>query len=199
MACNHKFMTDLALDYVDWSPKTLFIGTFNPEWNLGNNYAEWFYGRTQRNSFWCILPNIFGEKSLLSGNRSAWISFCGKHQIAITDILVSINANEQNQKHREVISKFKDDDLEQFEVSINDIPALLKKFPSIKQVCITRQTLDGFWGTQLQETITFLNKQHNIRLLPLRSPSRGARRGVVGDFCEFISKRWQEQGFLINP
>ncbi len=199
MACNHKFIEDLMLSYVDWEPKTLFIGTFNPEWNLGNNYAEWFYGRTQRNSFWCILPKVFGEKSLLNGNRSSWISFCQKHQIAITDILVSINANEQNQKHREVISKFKDDDLEQFEVSINDIPALLKKFPSIKQVCITRQTLNGFWGTQLQETITFLNKQNNIRLLPLRSPSRGARRGVVGDFCEFISKRWQEQGFTINP
>ncbi|MEY4604366.1 MAG: hypothetical protein RIT43_1658, partial [Bacteroidota bacterium] len=69
MPCNHKFIKDLQLQYVDWEVKTLFIGTFNPEWEeCASNYAQWFYGRTQRNDFWCILPTVHGTNSLISGN-----------------------------------------------------------------------------------------------------------------------------------
>jgi hypothetical protein len=97
MACEHKFINDLQLQYVNWKPKTLFIGTFNPEWlECENNSAQWFYGRTQRNEFWNILPTTFGQPSLLEANRLAWINFCREKEIAITDILSSIEADKNN-------------------------------------------------------------------------------------------------------
>src|ERR1041385_3671739 len=123
MPCVHKFVNDLQLQYVDWQPKTLFIGTFNPGWvECPNNNANWFYGRTQRNGFWCILPIIHGQGSLLGGDRGTWIDFCRKNGIAVTDILEEItNANPADVGHRQIICKFKDDSLEDFEVRINDI------------------------------------------------------------------------------
>ncbi len=43
MGCNHKFIDDLQLQYVDWKPKTLSIGTFNLEFlDCENNNAHWF-------------------------------------------------------------------------------------------------------------------------------------------------------------
>jgi len=45
MACYHKFIDDLYIDYAkDWKPEILIVGTFNPEW-ADNNSANWFYGR----------------------------------------------------------------------------------------------------------------------------------------------------------
>jgi hypothetical protein len=126
MACNHKFIADLQLQYVDWSPKTLFIGTFNPEWSeCDNNNAQWFYGRIQRNEFWCILPKIFGHPSLLTYNIESWISFCRKNEIAITDILSTIDAEIDNPSHLNAICKFKDGDISNFDVTINSIPVML--------------------------------------------------------------------------
>jgi len=57
MACDHKFIEDLTIQYADWTVRTLFVGTFNPGWTECNNAAQWFYGR-KRNEFWCILPKI---------------------------------------------------------------------------------------------------------------------------------------------
>jgi hypothetical protein len=202
MACNHKFIDDLQLQYVDWSPKTLFIGTFNPEWSeCDNNNAQWFYGRIQRNEFWCILPKIFGHPSLLTYNRESWISFCRKNEIAITDILSTIDAEIDNPSHLNAICKFKDDDISNFDVTVNSIPTILDAFPSIKQICITRMSFNEFWEDCFMDTIQYIqtHPERNLKLKYLRSPSRGARRGVTGNFCEFVSNRWIEQGFAINP
>jgi len=201
MPCLHKFSEDLQLGYVDWKPLTLFIGTFNPEWGECDNNAQWFYGRTQRNDFWCILPTLYGQHSLTNGNRLSWIEFCRKNRIAITDIISSIEADVNNANHREVICKFKDDAIADFEVSINNITAILDKFPSIKQICITRQSLNDFWEECFLETLEYiqLNQNRQITLRLLRSPSRGARRGVIGNFCQFIAQRWLQQGFEPNP
>lgn len=202
MACEHKFIDDLQLQYVDWKPKTLFIGTFNPEWlECENNNAQWFYGRTQRNEFWCILPTTFGQPSLLTANRVAWINFCRKNEIAITDILSSIDADINNPNHLSAICKFKDDDIANFDVTVNSIPTILDNFPTIKQICITRMSLPEFWEDCFMDTIQYIqmHPERNLRLKYLRSPSRGARRGVIGNFCEFISHRWIEQHFETNP
>jgi hypothetical protein len=51
MSCDHRFKTDLMIEYADWDVHTLFIGTFNPCWESKNNYANWFYGRTSNNGF----------------------------------------------------------------------------------------------------------------------------------------------------
>ena len=96
MACEHKFIADLQLQYVDWEVKTIFIGTFNPDWKeCANNNATWFYGRTQRNEFWEILPLIHKQPSLIDGDRNSWSEFCRKNKIAITDILSRINDADQ--------------------------------------------------------------------------------------------------------
>lgn len=203
MACEHKFLDDLQLQYVDWKPKTLFIGTFNPAWiECPNNNANWFYGRTQRNEFWCILPTIHGQESLLGGDREIWIRFCRENGIAVTDILEEIiNANSADNEHRQIICKFKDDSLEDFEVRITDIPRILESHETIKQICITRQRpLPDFWEECFIDMFQYLdeNPQRQIEVKYLRSPSRGARRGVIGSFCGFIANRWIEQGYIIN-
>jgi hypothetical protein len=204
MACQHKFHKDLQLQYVDWEVKTLFIGTFNPGWQeCPNNNADWFYGRTQRNEFWCILPTIHQMGSVLNGNRAAWIKFCSEHNIAITDILESIdNADPTIEEHRNIICKFKDDALEDFDVTVNDIPRILENHSNIKQICITRQQpLPDFWEDCFIDMYDYINKhpERAIQIKYLRSPSRGARKGVVGPFCNFVSARWLHQGYIVNP
>lgn len=200
MPCIHKFYEDLQLEYVNWEPRTLFIGTFNPEWNeCENNYADWFYGRTANNEFWCILPKVYGQPSLMMGNRESWINFCRANAIAITDIIEQIDADANNPNHRNAICKFKDEDLENFEVQLNDIPMILNNYPSINQICITRSTPNAFWDACLNATVEYVNgnPDRNILVRRLRSPSRGSRRGVVGNFCDFLSNRWIEQGFQL--
>jgi len=204
MACQHKFINDLQLEYVNWKPKTLFIGTFNPGWSeCPNNNASWFYGRAQRNEFWCILPSVHQQQSLLSGNRAIWIEFCRKNEIAITDILRTvIDADPENEAHQKIICKFKDDALEDFDVETNDIPAILQNHPTIKQICITRQEpLPDFWEECFIDMYEYLerNPERLINVQYLRSPSRGARRGVIGNFCNFIATRWISQGYQVNP
>ncbi|HMJ46807.1 MAG TPA: hypothetical protein VK498_05725 [Ferruginibacter sp.] len=204
MPCEHKFINDLQLQYVNWEVKTLFIGTFNPGWaECPNNNADWFYGRTQRNEFWCILPAIHRLPSLLEGNRNTWIEFCRKNKIAITDILSLINdADPELEEHRNTICKFKDEELENLEVTTNNIPAILENYPNIKQICITRQRpLPNFWEECFIDMFQFINDNplREIEVKYLRSPSRGARRGVAGNFCEFIANRWLQQGYLIIP
>jgi hypothetical protein len=203
MPCNHKFYVDLQLQYVNWEPTTLFIGTFNPEWQIcGNNNAEWFYGRTNRNEFWCVLPRVFGQDSLLNeNNRLTWIDFCRKNNIAITDILSCIDADITNPAHVDMVCNFSDDKIEDFCVTVNNIPAILDNFQSIRQICITRQTLTPFWNACFQSTSQYiaLHPERGINLIRLRSPSRGAIRGVLGNFCQFVSARWIQQGFNCNP
>ena len=202
MPCNHKFIKDLQLQYVDWEVKTLFIGTFNPEWEeCASNYAQWFYGRTQRNDFWCILPTVHGTNSLISGNRNSWINFCRDYCIAITDIIASIDADVQNERHRAAICNFKDEELPNFDVTLNSIPNILEKHKSIKQICITRQTLVDFWEDCFMDTLQYIeqNPEREIQINLLRSPSRGARKGVVGNFCQFLSNRWLAQGYQLVP
>ncbi len=201
MPCNHKFSNDLLIDYVDWEVHTLFIGTFNPCWQSCNNNASWFYGRTSRNEFWCILPKIHENISLINGNRTIWLEFCRRNSLAITDILASLNdADEDDIEHKKSICNFKDDELNQFENTITDIPRILETHLTIKQVCITRQGLPIFWHECFEDTLNWIqnNPARNISIRFLRSPSRGARRGVVGNFCDFIANRWMEQGYQID-
>lgn len=201
MPCNHKFSTDLDISYTDWEVKTLFIGTFNPGWaSCGNNYAPWFYGRTARNEFWSILPKAHNEPSLISGKREDWLKFCKTKGIAVTDIIKSLrNADENLREHREIICKFQDDDFASFDIELTNIPAILEQHPSIQQVCITRQTLGLIWNNCFAPTINWINanKPRKIKLLFLRSPSRGARKGVVGPFAEFVAVRWKQQGYTM--
>lgn len=197
MPCNHKFINDLQLQYVDWEVKTLFIGTFNPEWEVCLNNAQWFYGRTQRNDFWCILPTVHNANSLIGGDRNIWIDFCRENSLAITDVIESIDADINNEEHRVAICNFKDEEFVNFEFTLNNITRILDSHPSINQICITRQTLGDFWEECFMDTIQYIDHhpERNIELKLLRSPSRGARKGVVGNFCQFVADRWIAQGY----
>ncbi len=62
-------------------------------------------------------------------------------------------------------------------------------------------TLPEFWEDCFMDIIQYIQNhlEKNLRLKYLRSPSRGARRGIIGNFCEFVSHRWIEQGFETTP
>ena len=201
MACSHKFINDLLLQYTDWEVRTLFVGTFNPAWEVcSNNYASWFYGRTANNDFWNILSLIHGEATIDNGNRNEWIEFCRRNNLAVTDVLKNIiDADEQNVNHQRAICKFKDDELTNFQVQTNDIPRILRDKTEITQVCITRQTLPLFWERCFSQTFEWINNhpERNITVKFLRSPSRGARKGVAGNFTEFVANRWIQQQYEI--
>ncbi|MDG1277004.1 MAG: hypothetical protein P8O16_06960 [Algoriphagus sp.] len=197
MPCDHRFINDLQLQYVDWEVRTLFIGTFNPAWIFPNNNAEWFYGRTARNDFWGILPTIHTGHSLIPGTPEDWKNFCRDNHIGITDIINSLNdADENNPLHVEMIQNFADDQLTEFGIELTDIPALLEEHQSIQQICLTRKTLPNPWNILFQPTFEWVanHPERDIQIKKLRSPSRGARKGVVGNFTDFIVNHWQDAG-----
>ncbi|MFI5159490.1 MAG: hypothetical protein ACHQF4_11535 [Sphingobacteriales bacterium] len=200
MACDHKFSNDLLIGYANWEVRTLFIGTFNPSWLCCNNSANWFYGRTSRNEFWCILAKIHQNNSLINGNRAIWIEFCKRNNLAITDIITSLdNANENNATHRDNICNFNDEALGQFTSTKTDIVQILETHSTIKQLCITRQNLSPSWIECFANMFIWIQNhpERDISIKYLRSPSRGARKGVVGNFCDFIANRWVQQGYQI--
>src|SRR4051812_31067835 len=111
MPCDHKFKEDLDIGYAkDWTPSTLIIGTFNPEWT-DNNLADWFYGRTENNYFWSVLPQVYDQSSMLCKSKNDWQFFCKENKIAITDLIRSIRTANYEQ-HRKVISGFSDKAIE---------------------------------------------------------------------------------------
>ena len=116
-------------------------------------------------------------------------------------LIESIDADVYNENHRSAICNFKDDEFVNFEVTLNNIPDLLERHQSIKQICITRQTLTDFWEDCFMDTIQYIEQhpERDIQLKLLRSPSRGARRGVIGNFCLFVANRWIAQGYQVQP
>ncbi|MBL0136235.1 MAG: hypothetical protein IPP79_20795 [Chitinophagaceae bacterium] len=89
-------------------PKTLIVGTFNPEWPEGN-YAEWFYGRVDNNYFWDLLPRMFDDEGLRSQTHIQWKIYCRKKEVALTDLLsVILDAHPQNEEHRKILGEYTD-------------------------------------------------------------------------------------------
>ena len=136
MPCKHKFFNDLNLSYIkDYDPETLIIGTFNPEDCCidKKNEAKWFYGRTEDNFFWYILPKIFGEESMLDGTVDDWKKFCREKKIAITDMIkeFEINGKLKNFSDKEICEKAS-------KIKWNNLCNLLCNFSSIKYIYLTR-------------------------------------------------------------
>lgn len=204
MPCSHKFLNDLNLDYVNYQPTTLIVGTFNPSWP-DNNYASWFYGRTGNNYFWDVLPRLYQPESLRQEDAVAWKAFCQNNSIAITDLMASINdADINNPGHLEVMGAYEDSAIANSfnEFGFTDIIGLLGRFPSIKNVYLTRLNglplIDQQW--QLIEQYC---EAHNIYCARLRTPSKNARF-QMGNYRQlhpedptplrnFILEEWQNQ------
>ena len=203
MACTHKFYNNLNLDNLNFKPETLIIGTFNPEWPL-DNYADWFYGRTNNNYFWNVLPRIYNEPSLSNENSNSWKNFCMDKKIAITDLIASINDAEQNNiNHFNIISNFKDKEFEsEFnDFEFTDIINLLKTHNRIKSVYFTRQLGVSLFDLRINEIKEFCDN-NNIYFSTLITPSKNARfqmGGYIplnpileGTLPNFIYEKWFE-------
>lgn len=212
MACFHKFSNYLQLDAITFKPEILIIGTFNPEWPV-NNQASWFYGRTHNlngvvnNNFWDVLPRLYNQESLLNGIDHDWKTFCKKHKIAITDLIVSIeDADEQNLQHQELLGGYADnviaDNFNDFQFT--DIISILENHPSIKKVYITNGVNGTFWTALWRPIVQYCNR-NNIQTIKLLTPSKNARFSMfswnkrnrenqysLNNLNDFILMKWQQ-------
>lgn len=203
MSCKHKFYTDLNLEDLRYKPEMLFVGTFNPAWPA-SNYAQWFYGRTDSNYFWEVLPRLMKEKTLLCLNPTDWKQFCERHKIAITDFISEIkNVKQTNQNHKSILSKYSDDDIvKNFkkDLVLTKIDKILDQHTGIKEVYLTRSA-SGFWGQEWKKLKAY-NKREII-FKELLTPSRYAsyqlskyRKENIDtpmSLPDYILYRWQEK------
>ena len=171
MACLNKFYSDLLLEYLDFEPTTLVVGTFDPEWPADN--AGWFYGRTAGNHFWNILPRLYGEESLINATPAEWKQFCKDKKIAITDLISSIDdADPRNPEHNKIFTGNADPAIvHNFDDFVFvGVAGLLRRNPSIKNVYLTRGITEAFWKHLWNPVAQYcnINGLHERRLL---SPS----------------------------
>lgn len=204
MSCNHKFQSHLHLTTLDFEPTTLIVGTFNPAWPA-NNTAEWFYGRTESNCFWDVLPRLYGEASLINATPAEWKQFCRSKQVALTDLISSIDdADPANPEHAKILGGFSDKALEYNfdDFDFVDIVAILKRNPSIKNVYITRGITEAFWRYPWNPVVHYCN-QHQLHERKLLSPTdvtayhyeaynRDAENKIP-TLEDYILMRWQQE------
>lgn len=192
MPCLHKFHEYLNLNkgylnpesnHLDFDPVTLIVGTFNPSWSEGN-IAEWFYGRLRNNYLWDVLPRLFKHNYNLRldghNNQQEWKQFCFNNQIALTDIIYSINdANADNEEHQDILRTYLDSSIGDYfeDFTFTDIKNLLDRFPTIKNVYLTRQDgielFDEYWN--LVEQYRIEHPERNLHVSKLLTPSASAR------------------------
>jgi hypothetical protein len=195
MPCNHRFYNELAHQNIDYKPECLIIGTFNPEWPQ-TNYAEWFYGRTDNNYFWDILPRMFSDEGLRSSSHTQWKQYCRTKKIALTDLLASIDdADILNEVHSQVLGKYTDTALaSKFNSQVaNPILPLLRSNSCIRSVYLTTLNKSDFWQ-RLWSPIEEYCDLHGIWCRKLMTPSKGARfsmsRASGIQMPDFIYNDW---------
>lgn len=200
---------------MDFDPTTLIIGTFNPSWPA-NNTAEWFYGRThdvhgnQNNNFWDVLPRLYGRPSLINSNHTEWKQFCHDNQIAITDIIESIDdADNQIPAHVIMMGGYSDDDIVNnfYDFELTNLVRLIRTHPTITNMYITRSYTSTFWKQKLYHLKRFC-EANGRSLKPLLTPSGYAFReqGKYNrlnpnnqlDLPDFIKKRWEDVWHEVN-
>lgn len=204
MACNHKFKKHLQLQRLDFEPTTLIVGTFNPAWPE-SNYAEWFYGRVNKNFFWNVLPRIYKEPSMLNSKSEGWKAFCKRHKIAITDLISSIDdANATDPVHVKNLKNYSDTSIRKnFTMHEKvEVDKLLESNPTIKNVYFTRGTSDTFWKN-LWKPVEKYAEENGIHEEKLMTPSRYVfyQQGTYNksnplnplSLEDFILMKWKEK------
>lgn len=162
MSCSHKFQNELDLGLIDYQPVTLIVGTFIPSWPVDNK-EEWFYGRTGVNYFWNVLPRLYGEASLLNASPAEWKQFCQSKQIALTDIISSIDdAETGNREHNKILAGNADDALAfNFDdFTFVSIVRILQRQPTIKSVYFTRGVTEAFWRHLWNPVMQYCDLHH---------------------------------------
>jgi|JI7StandDraft_1071085.scaffolds.fasta_scaffold239565_2 hypothetical protein len=196
MACLHKFHNYLNLERLNFEPTTLIVGTFNPEWPEGN-YAEWFYGRTDNNYFWDLLPGMFRDEGLRNQNHVEWKTYCRTRKVALTDLISSIDdADLQIEKHRKILGKYTDSAIaSKFRQQVpNPIVPLLQAIPTIKAVYLTTTINTGLWQN-LWNPVEEYSNVNKLWCRKLMTPSKGARffmtKGLGIKMPVFIYNDWE--------
>jgi hypothetical protein len=182
MPCEHRFLNDLN---PNGQLKYLFVGTFNPSWNRPqNDNANWFYGR-QYNDFWFIMPQVFGQQSLMDRNfrtnRQYLMNWCTQQNIGLTDLITNIqDADIHNQLHKDIILSVNDNAFDTFaQIIPTDIQSIINQNAnSLCGVYLTRyeHTLiaDGIISN-LWTTVKETCNNFNIHCHDLVTPSRQFR------------------------
>ncbi|MBC3789396.1 hypothetical protein [Spirosoma utsteinense] len=176
MACPHKFQEYLTLEQLDFEPTTLIVGTFNPAWPAGN-YAQWFYGRTNNNYFWDVLPRLYqADLNLRPGTVASWKQFCADKKIALTDMISSINDADQGvQLHNDKLANYTDAALATTfaDFTFTDIVKLLRQHPTIKYVYLTRKPGISLFDDQWMLVENY-GIEHGLHVRNLLTPSKYA-------------------------
>lgn len=204
MPCHNKFSKYLQLQLLDFEPETLIVGTFTPEWP--QNDIPWFYGRTNNNYFWDILPRLYGEPSLLNAGPDAWKQFCKDKKIALTDLIATIDdADETKKAHPKVLGGYSDKALiYNFEDFVfNDIVKLLKQYPTIKSVYLTRAITESYWRHLWNPAAIYCN-HNNLHERKLLTPADEAMYHhsayndqhpdkLIHRLEDYVLMRWREE------
>jgi hypothetical protein len=198
MACIHKFSNDLYLERIDFEATTLIVGTFNPGWDNLSNYAQWFYGRTNNNYFWDVLPRLYENINLRLEPHNEWKIFCRRHKIALTDLIYSIDdADCNNPIHINHLKNYRDDAIARYFQQFTDvnIPTILANHPGIAHIYLTRQLGSDFWQQKWLPIAQYCN-ENNIKIQTLLTPSGSARFQIPKDMDaalrDFIFTNWQK-------
>ncbi len=151
MPCLHRFHKELLPKH---PVELLFIGTFNPVWDVkkGDN-PDYFYSRSA-NQFWCILPHALEQHCLIDKSKKEKEEFCIKNKIGLSDIIYCIeNVNETDDGNDFLMKGFKDEDFERkvsgvYDLEIKFFTEDLKNYiehnkSSLKGVFLTRKTKKG--------------------------------------------------------
>lgn len=191
MACQHRFLglhNDSSL-LPDWDFDTLIIGTFNPNWNFskGQN-AEYFYGRTNKNYFWDVLPEVFGHEKLRSSKKDEWIRFLKNNKIGLTDLLLNIeDAVDSNTIHYNYLKTKADINIARFSNLVwntDNIITLINQ-GKIKSIYTTNLTSPSKFEEQF-DLINSAAKVKGIRFERLVTPSFMCRFYFKGLKCESL-------------
>ncbi len=205
MPCDHKFKSYLNLDRLDFEPTTLIVGTFIPQW-AETNAAEWFYGRTDKTSFWDVLPRLCGAPSLINATPTEWKEFCHGNRIAITDLISGIDDADPENKEQVKILTGGDDQAIAWnfdDFQFVNVVKLLQQHPTIKNVYLTRGVTEAFWR-HVWNQVTQYCSLHHIRERKLLTPSRdaGYQHGAyntanpgnaIPQLEDYILMRWKQE------
>lgn len=199
MACLHRFHKELLPKH---QVKILFIGTFNPIWNVGKgDNPDYFYSRSA-NQFWCILPHALEQNCLIDKSRIEKEEFCTNNKIGLSDLIYCIeNVNEKEVNNDFLKKGFKDEAFEKTEgnnyiLKITFFTEKLNKYIDqnkdvLKGVFFTRKTkkgIDRIWSEWL--LIKNQCEKLNITCGELSSPSPrgGGIRNKIGEWRSAIQE-----------
>ncbi|MFA6138919.1 MAG: hypothetical protein WC667_12670 [Sulfurimonas sp.] len=185
MIVHHKLLKHYPLQ----GKRILIIGTFNPDVTCNN--AEFFYGRA-KNFFWVFLPEIFNEVSL-KGDVAAQKKFLVKHEIELTDLIVSVEMDERD------ICNYGDDKLKN--VIEWNTENILKTLASgnTQEVYFTRKSFNKSVAGIKDEILKIKEfcELHAIKFRFLPTPSRFYNDKKVMEWRETFGM-WIEEGYMQN-